>query len=170
MFVFRSFRAVLSTGFRGGEYWSVLCPPAPILSPFGQADNPRRPVPIHDGSSYVRLHCPWLPAPRGLSVGFRWCLVLSPLHGLMVSRYRGGHAFRRSPRRLGIAPSFGHQVVKVLHLASHPRAVSHSFRENESHIPGWDCDGCPSGEASGSPRPPFTPPWTTRASPHALKT
>ena len=36
------------------------------------------------------------------------------------SGHLGGHAIRYSPQRLGIAPSVDHQVVKVLHLASHP--------------------------------------------------
>ena len=42
MLVLRRFRRVLFTGFIGGESWSSLLSQAPILSHFGQADNPRR--------------------------------------------------------------------------------------------------------------------------------
>src|SRR6266508_5735492 len=54
----------------------------------------------------------------------------------MVSRYRGGYAVRRSPRRWGISPHIGHQVVEIedrlSFLASHPERCR-SFRENGSH-------------------------------------
>jgi hypothetical protein len=61
--------------------------------------------------------------------------LLTPLHGLMVSRYRGGDAVRRSPRRLGLQPSFSQQVVEVGSLLPRPASprLNASFRGNESH-------------------------------------
>ena len=38
---------------------------------------------------------------------------MSLLHGLRTSRYREGHAVRRSPRRWGVTPHIGPQVVRV---------------------------------------------------------
>ena len=56
--VLRSCRAVLSTGFRGSERWSGVRLPAPSPSRFGQANNPRRPVNPHDGSTVRSLALP----------------------------------------------------------------------------------------------------------------
>ena len=75
MFVFRSSRVVLSTGFDEGEYYSVEKLLASILSHFGQADNPRRLVRTNDGSDVRLLALPiatcsqslagWIPAASG---------------------------------------------------------------------------------------------------------
>jgi hypothetical protein len=75
MFVFRSGRVVLSTGFGEGEYESVEKLLASILSHFGQADNPRRLVRTNDGSDVHLLALPiatcsqslagWIPAASG---------------------------------------------------------------------------------------------------------
>src|SRR5437867_5543777 len=51
-------RTILSTGFRGSEYWSGQTLPAPSLSRFGQADNPRWLGMGNDGSTYLCLRCP----------------------------------------------------------------------------------------------------------------
>ncbi len=58
MFVLRRFRKVLFAGFIGGEPWSFALCQAPILSHFGQANNPRRLVPNHDKSTYLRFRFP----------------------------------------------------------------------------------------------------------------
>src|SRR3954454_21875406 len=50
----------------------------------------------------------------------------------MVSRYRGGDAVRRSPRRLGLQPSFSQQVVEagsLLPRPASPRLASLVSRE-----------------------------------------
>src|SRR5581483_1141451 len=102
-------------------------------------------VPHYDGSTHVRGRPVGRPAISGslplatcsrASPGeFRLLPVLSPLHGLRTSRYRGGHAFRRSPRRWGIAPHIRHQVVQG---GSPPWPLipwwlrGHQFRGNES--------------------------------------
>src|SRR5262245_46678367 len=113
-----------------------VCQPH-IRPHFGQAANPRRLVWANDGSSHIRSRCPWLPAPRCAPVGFGPDLVLSPLCGLRVSRYRRGYTFRCPPLRLGIAPNVGHPVVRVgsSFLLPPPPILEcpHSFRENESH-------------------------------------
>jgi hypothetical protein len=75
MFVFRSGRAVLSTGFCEGEYESVEKLLASLLSHFGQANNPRRLVRANDGSDGRFLALPiatcfqslagWIPTASG---------------------------------------------------------------------------------------------------------
>ena len=53
--VFRRVRLVLCTGFSGDEPWSQERMPGPILSHFGQADNPRKLVVADDASLDLRL-------------------------------------------------------------------------------------------------------------------
>jgi hypothetical protein len=58
-----------------------------------QADNPRRPVMIYDGSDAGS--CAW-PSPTllgGVPGRIPSDRLSTPLHGLIVSRYRGGCAF-----------------------------------------------------------------------------
>jgi hypothetical protein len=101
--VLRSRRAVLSTGFSGSEYRSVRLPPAPSLSRFGQANNPRRLGRSNDGfrrTFACAAHS--YPLPRTCRSGSGGARFSSPLHGLRTSRYRGGDAFRCSPQRWGI--------------------------------------------------------------------
>src|SRR5262249_48244637 len=70
----------------------------PIAFPIlGRPVNPRGPGTRNDVSTPLRLRDPERPAPESLPVGFERCSVFSPLHGLRISRYRGGDAFRRAP-------------------------------------------------------------------------
>lgn len=122
IFVLRRFRRELFTGFRGDESWTSSLCQAPILSHFGQADNPRRLV-ASDGESmffafafhddlHVKKSC-WIQVS----------LTFFPLQGLTVSRYPGEEAFPHSQRIgnwLTASPNIEYQVVKVRNFASRP--------------------------------------------------
>src|SRR3954465_9976838 len=71
--------------------------------------------------AFARL--PVAPCSKFTPVGLGGCPLLTPLHGLMVSRYRGGDAVRRSPRRVGLQPTIGHQVVEVRLLLPRPASL-----------------------------------------------
>ena len=91
----------------------AVCQPLsfPIL---GKPVNLRGLVVDDDGSDVPLLALLIATCSQRRPVRFRVYLVLSPLHGLMASLYRGGYAVHCLPQRLGIAPNIEHQVVKVL--------------------------------------------------------
>src|SRR6476469_1218694 len=66
------------------------------------------------------LALPVAPCWRCVAVGLGGLPLFTPLHGLRVSRYGGGDAVRRSPRRVGLQPTIGHQVVEVGRLLPRP--------------------------------------------------
>src|SRR4051794_11402807 len=68
--------------------------------------------------AFARL--PVAPCSKFTPVGLGGSPLFTPLHGVMVSRYRGGGAVRRSPRRVGLQPTIGHQVVEVRFLLPRP--------------------------------------------------
>ncbi len=66
----------------------------PLSCPFlGKPMNLRGLVQGNDGSAVPSLSLLIATCSQRRPVRFRVYLVLSPLHGLMVSRYRGGYAF-----------------------------------------------------------------------------
>jgi hypothetical protein len=67
MLVLRRFRAVLFTGFLGGEPWSAVYLPDPYPVPFGQANNPSRLVFDHDDSNAHSLALPMTACSQGFS-------------------------------------------------------------------------------------------------------
>src|SRR5207249_2979910 len=63
--------------------------------------------------------------------------LLTPLHGSMVSRYRGGDAGRRSSGRVGLEPTIGQHVVEVGFLLPRPassRLASLVSRGESRHL------------------------------------
>jgi hypothetical protein len=64
-----------------------------------QADNPRRPVNIYDGSDAGSYAWPSPTVLGGIPGRIPSDRLSAPLHGLMVSRYRGGRAVVPAPGR-----------------------------------------------------------------------
>ena len=64
-----------------------------------QADNPRRPVNIYDGSNTGSCAWPSSTMLGGIPGRIPSDRLSAPLHGLMVSRYRGGCAVIPAPGR-----------------------------------------------------------------------
>jgi hypothetical protein len=64
-----------------------------------QADNPRRPVNIYDGSDAGSYAWPSPTVLGGIPGRIPSDRLSAPLHGLMVSRYRGGRAVIPAPGR-----------------------------------------------------------------------
>jgi hypothetical protein len=137
MLVLRRFRRVLFTGFRGGESWSSMLSQAPILSHFGQADNPRRLDASDDESMdfafafHDDLHvkeCCWI----------QLSFTSFPLQGLRVSRYPGEGAFPHSQRvgnwRL---PHPTSSIKLSKYKLCHVSPVLPRFHVNGSHEQGW---------------------------------
>ena len=119
MLVLPSLRVTLSAGFSGSRYWSEGVLPAPTSFPFWvKPMNLRRLVRRNDGSDVPSLSLLIASCSQRRPVRFKAYLVLSPLQGLMVSRYPGGYAFHCLLQRLGIAPNIEHQVVKVISPSS----------------------------------------------------
>ena len=92
----------LSAGFSGSRYWSVSGLPAPTSFPFlGKPMNLRRLVQDNDDSTVSSLALLIATCSQRRPVRFRVYLVLSPLYGLMVSRYRRGYAVHWSTTAVG---------------------------------------------------------------------
>src|SRR6266851_3604783 len=68
------------------------------MSTLDQADNPRRLVSRYDDSNVSSIAYPYSTMLGGIPGWVPSYRLSSPLHGLMVSRYRGGSA---SPLHLG---------------------------------------------------------------------
>lgn len=137
MFVLRRFRRVLFTGFNGGESWSLSLSQAPILSHFGQANNPRRLGASDDESTYFAfafhddLH---VEESCWIQVSF----TSFPLQGLRVSRYPGEGAIPHSQRvgdwRL---PHPTSNIKLSKYKLCHVSSMLPRFHVNGSHAMGW---------------------------------
>ena len=161
MFVFRSGRAVLSTGFGEGEYESAQKLLASILSHFGQANNPRRLVRTNDGSDVRLLALPvatccqslagWIPAvsgfipaskieDRSLLWGICVSLFTSMVGNFVLRRTSSCHAGDLAPV---CSPSLSCSLISgkriavcaVHHTAAKTRSVSR--RESAASSPLW---------------------------------
>ena len=71
--------------------------PAHIHAIVAQAHNPRRLVQRHDDSHVDSSACPYTTLLDGIPGRIPSDRLLSPLYGLMVSRYRRGYALTSPP-------------------------------------------------------------------------
>ena len=121
-------RTPLFAGFLGGVSGSTADSPSPYPCLLAQAHHPRRLVPPNDDSAVDSCTCPCTALLDGIRSRILRDRLLSPLCGLMVSRYRRGMASLFTKRGglgfLGYLPHrHTYKVVKVqiaLFLASHP--------------------------------------------------
>jgi hypothetical protein len=86
-----------SPGFSGVSLGRMENRPALILALLAQAHNPRRLVPPHDESTMGSSACPCTALLAGIPSRILRDRLLSPLVGLMVSRYPRGYAFTSTP-------------------------------------------------------------------------
>ena len=88
-----------SPGFCGGVPGSDGELPSPYPCLLAQAHNPRRRVPSNDDSNVDSSACPYAALLDGIPGRIPSDRLLSPLYGLMVSRYRRGYAVISTPER-----------------------------------------------------------------------
>jgi hypothetical protein len=86
-----------SPGFSGVYPGRLQNRPALILAFLAQAHHPRRLVPPHDDSNMDSYACPYAAMLDGILSRMLSDRLLSPLGGLMVSRYRRGYAVTSTP-------------------------------------------------------------------------
>jgi hypothetical protein len=86
-------------GFSGVSLGRLQTRPALILALLAQANNPRRLVPPNDASDVDSYACPCTALLDGMLSRILRDRLLSPLCGLMVSRYRRGYALTSTPER-----------------------------------------------------------------------
>ena len=86
-----------SPGFSGVHLGRLQNRPALIRAVLAQADNPRRLAQPNDDSDVDSCACPCTALLDGIPSRILRDRLLSPLGGLMVSRYRRGYAFTSTP-------------------------------------------------------------------------
>jgi hypothetical protein len=86
-----------SPGFSGVYLGQLQTCPALILAVLAQAHNPRRLAQAHDDSIMGSCAYPYATLLDGIPGRIPSDQLLSPLCGLMVSRYRRGYAFTSTP-------------------------------------------------------------------------
>jgi len=86
-----------SPGFSGVSLGRLQSRPALIRALLAQANNPRRLVPHNDDSNMDSCACPYSARLDGIHSRILRDRLLSPLCGLMVSRYRRGYAVTSTP-------------------------------------------------------------------------
>ena len=86
-----------SPGFSGVYLGRLQNRPALILALLAQADHPRRLVPAHDDSDMGSCACPYATLLDGIPGRIPSDHLLSPLVGLLVSRYPRGYALTSTP-------------------------------------------------------------------------
>ena len=113
-------RTPLFAGFLGGVSGSTADSPSPYPCLLAQADNPRRLVPPNDDSDVDSCACPYSALLDGIPGRIPSDRLLSPLCGLMVSRYRRGYAVTSTPEGQELH-LHGDEVIKdQLILAPYP--------------------------------------------------
>ena len=125
--VLRRLRRILFTGFNGSEPWSFRLRQVPILSHFGQANNPRRLVSSYGESMYFAcafhndLHA-------SVSCWVQVLLCALPASAVLrVSRHPGEEAVPRSQRvgnRLAPHPTSTIKLSKSKTLPCIPRIAT----------------------------------------------
>jgi hypothetical protein len=109
-----------SPGFSGVSLDRLQTRPALILAVLAQANNPRRLVPRNDDSDVDSYTCPCTARLDGILSRILRDRLLSPLGGLMVSRYRRGYALISTPERQE-CHLHGDEVIKDPRIsAPHP--------------------------------------------------
>ena len=86
-----------SPGFSGVYLGRLQNRPALIRALLAQANHPRRLVPRHDDSDMGSCACPYATVLDGIPGRIPRDHLLSPLGGLMISRYRKGYALTFTP-------------------------------------------------------------------------
>jgi hypothetical protein len=86
-----------SPGFSGVYLGRLQTRPALSLALLAQANHPRRLVPRNDDSDMDSCACPCSARFDGILSRILSDRLLSPLSGLMVSRYRRGYAVTSTP-------------------------------------------------------------------------
>ena len=122
-----------SPGFSGVYLGRMETRPALILAILAQAHNPRRLVQPHDDSDMGSCTCPCTALLDGIPSRILSDRLLSPLVGLMVSRYPRGYAFTSTPEEQELH-LHGDEVVKdpmILALYPLPSCEEGSFRETD---------------------------------------
>ena len=103
--------------------------PAPILSLLGKPMNLRRLVQGNDGSDVPSLALLIATCSQRRPVRFRVYLVLSPLYGLMVSRYRRGNAFAVYLSGWELRPTSRTKLLRIFSFPLIPSRVNGYFEE-----------------------------------------
>jgi hypothetical protein len=125
-----------SPGFLGVSLGRLQSRPALILALLAQAYNPRRLVPPNDDSNVDSCTCPCSATLDGIPGRIPSDRLLSPLGGLMVSRYRRGYALTSTPEGQEFH-LHGDQVIKDqtdLSSLSPTTFVRLWFQGNGSHL------------------------------------
>jgi hypothetical protein len=128
-----------SPGFCGGVPGSGGELPSPYPCLLAQAHNPRRRVPRNDDSHVDSFACPYAALLDGIPGRMPSDRLLSPLYGLMVSRYRRGYAVISTPERQEL--HLHEEKVVEDHLISAPYPPlslrDGSFRETDRTSTAW---------------------------------
>lgn len=111
-FVLHRLRAAHSAGFVSSEWLVVSKDANPFILAFWQS------LLIRVGFFILTtvntfVVCSYLSACEKSSVGFQFISLLSPLYGLMVSRYRRGNAFPYSPKDRKFRPISNIKLDKI---------------------------------------------------------
>jgi hypothetical protein len=133
-----------SPGFSGVYLGRMENRPALILAVLAQADNPRRLVQPHDDSPVDSYACPCTALLDGIRSRILRDRLVSPLLGLMVSRYPRGYTFTSTPEGQALH-LHGDEVIKdpmisTLYPLSSRREGS--FRETDRTSTGWLGPAC----------------------------
>jgi hypothetical protein len=122
-----------SPGFSGVYLGRMENRPALIRAILAQANNPRRLVQPNDDSDMGSSACPCTALLDGIPSRILSDRLLSPLLGLMVSRYPRGYAFTSTPKGQELH-LHGAEVIKdpvILTLYPRPSCVEGRFRETD---------------------------------------
>ncbi len=129
-----------SPGFCGGVPGSDGELPSPYPCLLAQAHNPRRRVPSNDDSNVDSSACPYTALLDGMPGRIPRDRLLSPLYGLMVSRYRRGYALTSPPEGQELHLHREKVVEDRLIYAPYPPLSlwDGSFRETDRTLHAWD--------------------------------
>ncbi len=122
-----------SPGFSGVSLGRMENRPAPILAILAQAHHPRRLAQPHDESNVDSSACPCTARLDGIPSRILSDRLVSPLGGLMVSRYRRGYALTSIPERQELH-LHGDEVIKDQRISTlYPLSSwgEGSFRETD---------------------------------------
>ena len=129
-----------SPGFCGSVSGSTGESPSPYPCLLAQADNPRRLVQRNDDSDVDSCACPYTALLDGIPGRIPSDRLLSPLYGLMVSRYRRGYALTSTPEGQELH-LHGEKVVedRLIYAPYPPLSLwDGSFRETDRTLHAFD--------------------------------
>jgi hypothetical protein len=127
-----------SPGFSGVSLSRLQTRSALILAVLAVAHNPRRLLPHHDDSAMGSCACPCTALLDGILSRILRGRLLSPLGGLMVSRYHRGYALTSTPEGQALHLHEDEVVIRAHVLRSlSPTSVEGGFRETDRTSTGW---------------------------------